>query len=310
MLTSGSMDGIVAIKCIDPTVADWLNTIPPLGTVNYDDEPTQEGAATTCLAGTYKVSQAYEGAFELLYDKSSFTQTDDQESADNNDINTGRNKTKGYENITGKLDITCLKNDNRWAGAIKGSWDYTNRRYSRNQQFRMYEILALTNPSAMNLAATTAEKCVRLIGVKLEKKDLERSQPDKLSIPLFIMRADEFPQWTQATAQTLFTGASKIFAASNNYSVDTAIQSGKIIHTRLKVDIVFTTGGVLTITGLDAFGRKISESKDFTGLASQTWITKNYFASIDASGVRFGTGWAGTTLTVQLTEYDARFIAA
>ena len=86
----------MAIKCIDPTIDDWLNTIPPLGTLNEDGVPTEEDTAAATIAGTYLQSQAVLGGFELMYGKNTFSVNADENSTDNMDITYGSDAEREF----------------------------------------------------------------------------------------------------------------------------------------------------------------------------------------------------------------------
>ena len=301
MIKIGSEGGIIAIKNIDPY--DFLGTKPPLGTIDEDGQPTSELSSATCDAGTYKKSQAVEGAFELVFGKVGFSETTDEESADQNDITVGRDKTKGYQNVSGNLDFQMVHNDHRFLGAVKGRWDFTKRGYEWNPYFREYEIWFAMNPDKPNMDMTECERLVKFIGVKLQSNDMEFGQPNSFKIPIFVREIQEFVKWKKSewTAQDLFTVA-KSLTAKAYYSLDNEIQA--MLHTRLKFTFTgVSTRGPLRVVGMNLYGERVVEDVNLTGTTG-TYLTKQYFKSVDSSGIYLGSGWAGTTPTFQVSEYD------
>ena len=301
--------GVVAIKCIEKQDRGWLNAIPPLGTVNEDLKLTREDSSATTVAGTYKVSQAYMGRFERFVGKIGISDTNDQMSSDNNDVETGPDKVKGYENITLSLDMTRENNKARLQGAAKGGWVYDGiRGYYRHPSFRAYELILAFGVDKQSLDFSTAEMLQRYIGVRIERKEMEYGNPNKFKVPLFARRLVELPNWSEPTPTELFSSP-KAITASTNYSVDNQIQSPKLFHTRLKLEFEnITTAGPIEIHGTDFFGADTIESVVLTGTGSIEYITKNYFSMIAVNGVQLGAGWTGTSPTLQITEYDCAIL--
>lgn len=297
--------GIVAIKCIEEAGLGWLGTIPPLGTVNEDLKLTIENAETACIAGTYKQSQAYLGRFERWLGKMGIGDSEDQESSDNNDVESGRDKSKGYENITMQLELTRENSKNRIEGAAKGKWNFEDiRGYSRFPTMRYYELIMAFGPDVQSLDFTTAEMLRRYIGVKIERKEMEYGNPNKFRVPIFAKRCIHLPNWAEPTAQDLFTIADTV-ATGTNVSVDNQVQSPDVFHTRLKAVLsAVTTPGILTISGTNFFGEPLEEAITIANGAS-TIITKGYFNTIAVNGIQYGAVDGGT---LQLTEHDCKII--
>jgi hypothetical protein len=298
--------GIIAIKCIDGQDAGWLSTIPPLGTINEDLRLTREDSSVTCTAGTYKVSQPYMGRFERFVGKVGLSDTEDQVSSDNNDVETGPDKVKSYENITLNLDMTTENNKARLQGAAKGGWDYTARGYYRHPSMRLYEVIIATGPNVQSLDFSSAEQLKRFIGIRIERKEMEYGNPNKFRLPMFARRCVTLPNWVEPTTVKVVDNVT--VAASTNYSASAQIQTPKVFHTRLKcVFSAVQTAGPLVIRGTNFFGEEIEESITLTGTGTITYITKNYFNTIETSGIQLGAGWASaTTLKLDITEYDCK----
>lgn len=292
--------GIFAIKNTDPY--DYLGTKPVLGTHDADGNPTSELSSALCDVGVYKKSQAFIGAFEQIFGKVSFSETTDQESSDSNDLTVGRDKVKGFQNITGTFDFHMLFEDNRVRQAILGLWNSTKRVIDWNPYFREYDIWVAMEPDVQSLSMTECERLFKFQGVKLERSELETSNPNTSRIPIFAMKVQEITRWnlSEWAAQDLFTVPPTV-AAITAFDPDEAIQ--ETLNTRLKVVFsTVTTPGLLRITGIDIFGRRVVEEVTLTGSGTIEYITRNYFASIDTDGIYLGTLWADGTF--QVSEYD------
>lgn len=301
--------GIVAIKCIERYDRGWLNSIPTLGTVNEDLKLTREDSEAATVAGSYKVSQALMGRFERFVGKMGFSDTEDQSSADNPDVETGPDKVKGYENITFSLDMTRENNKARLQGAAKGGWTYEGiRGYYRYPSMRLYELIMAFGPDVQSLDFTTAEMLQRFIGVRIERKEMEYGNPNKFRVPFFARKCVHLPNWAVPTPTELFSSP-KAIVASTNYSVDNQIQSPKMFHTRLKLEFAdITVAGPVEIHGTDFFGASAIESFVLAGTGAIEYITKNYYNSIAVNGVQLGAGWAGGSPTLQITEHDCAIL--
>lgn len=294
-------NGIFAIKNTDPY--DFLGTKSPLGTVDADGNPTSEISIAACDADpSLKKSQAVMGAFELIYGKVAFSETTDQESSDSNDLTVGRDKVKGFQNITGTFDLQMLFENNRMRDAVLGYWNYLKKLADWNPYFREYEIWVAMEPDVQSPAMTECERLYKFLGVKLERSELETSNPITSRLPIFAMKVQEISKWnlSEWAAQDLFTVAPSV-AATTNFDPDEAIQTD--LNTRVKVafDSV-TTSGLLRISGIDIFGRRVVEEYTLSETGDFDYITKNYFASIDTDGIYLGSGWAAGTF--QVSEYD------
>ena len=295
--------GVIAIKNISGQNAGWLDTIPPLASFNENGVLTSEISNT--LISSYKESQAVLGAFERFYGKMEYADSIDEQVADNPDVTTGPDKVKAYENITANLGFTREDLKNRLEGAVRGGWDYDTRAYYRHKNLRMYELIVGFGPDVQSLEASSFERLRRYIGVRLERVEHEYANPVKFRLPIFSRRVFDFPNWVEPTPVDMYSSPETVLA-STSFPPDNAIQSPKVFHTRLK--FVFDsigTGGDVTVTGNDIFGRTWTET--FTIAAgSSEYITKQYFSSIQS--IVLGTGWA--TGTMQASEYDATLIGA
>lgn len=304
--------GVIAIKCIENQDRGWLTTIPPLGTVNEDLKLTVETVPVTCVAGTYQTTQAYRGRFERFVGKVGISDTEDQESSDNNDVETGRDKVKGYENITLPLEMTRENNKARLEGASKGGWDYTEHAYFRHPSFRQYEVIMAFGPDVQSLDFASAETLKRFVGVKIERKEMEYGNPNKFRLPLFARRCITIPNWVEPTPVAIVDD--KTVVASTNYSVDAVIHGNtyeNTFHTRLKCTFSDVgTPGPLTIVGTNIFGEEIEESITLTGTGTIEYITKNYFSHIATSGIQLGAGWLfdASALKLDIEEYDCKIL--
>lgn len=297
--------GVIAIKCIEQQDRGWLNDIPPLGTVNEDLRLTQEDSDATTVAGTYKVSQAFLGRFERFLGKIGFSDSEDQQSADNNDVETGPDKVKGYEQVMLNLEMTRENNKNRIEGAAKGHWNYTGiRGYKRRPSMRLYEVIMAFGPDVQSLDFTTAEMLRRYIGARIERKEMEYGNPNKFRVPFFVRRCVHLPNWAVPTPTDLFNTPETV-ATGTSVSVDNQIQSPDVFHTRLKcVFSAVTTGGELRIRGTNFFGEDVEEVATI-GTGASEYITKNYYNTIAVSGVEFGLLDGGT---VQISEHDCAIL--
>jgi len=301
MQKTGIEEGVVAIKCIDPTMLDWLNTIPPLGTVDEDGNPTSEISADSTIAGTYKKSQAVKGMFEQVYGKVGLSFTPDQNMADSLDITIGMDKTKGYQNVEGTFEFQMLNDNARWEGAVLGNWDYLARGYYRRREFRPYEINVLLEPNSKTLGATTAERIYKFIGVKLGRVEVETGQPNVFRVPFFAKRLIILPNWSQPSATKLLDDEA---VADGSISLTTPIQTPNVFHTRLKFTFTsVTTAADLTITGYNIYGEKITETVDLSAeTGAFEYITKQHFSSVCTDGVVLSGSWSAGTFDID--EYD------
>lgn len=306
MERQGLEGGIMAIKCIDPRIDDWLNTIPPLGTWNEDNEPTSEVSADTTIAGTYKESQAVLGAFELMFGKNAFSVNIDENSTDSMDVTFGSDVVKGYQNIEGTFEFDMLNEDSRWDGAVLGNWDFLSRGYYRRKQFRPYEMWILMTPDDKRIgSADAAERLWVFIGLKLGRVELEGGQPNKFRVPFKARRVFKFPNWIEQAAANLLTGQTITDDAS--YSLSTPISRPEIFHTRLKFTFtdVKTDTHSLEITGENIYGERIKEDVDLSSEdGAFTYITKNYFSYVDTNGITTVGAWFVATTDMAVDEYD------
>jgi len=301
--------GVIAIKCTEQQDRGWLNTIPPLGTINEDLKLTSETDVTICVAGTYKKSQAYMGRFERFLGKIGLSGGIDQESSDNNDVETGRDKVKGFENITLSLDMTRENSKARLEGAVQGAWDYAGHGYYNNQSFRDYQLIVAFGPDKQNLNMATAEMLHVYSGLHIERVETEFGNPNKFKLSLFARRAIKIPNWAELTPQAMMGAAGTAIVASTSISAALQPQSPKIFHSRLKCTFTaITVAGPFTITGTNFFGEDIEETVVMTGTGTLTYITKNYFNTINTAGITFGAGWAGTSPKLLMEEYDCKIL--
>ena len=306
MEKQGMEGGIFAIKCIDPNLDEWLNTIPPLGTVNEDGNPTSEVSIDTCIAGTYKESQAVMGWFEQMFGKVSFSLTIDEDPMDSNDLTTARDKAKGYQNIEGIFEFDMINEDSRWDGAVEGNWDYTALGYRRRKAFRPYEVWVMMTPDDKRATiADAAERLWKLVGVKLGRVELEAGQPNKFRIPFTARRIFKFTKWAEPTAVNVFVDAA--IADDASYSLGTPISTPDLFHTRLKFSFTGVKSGThsLVIHGYNIYGEPITEDVDLSAEDGDfTYITKNYFSYVNASGITVVGAWFDTATKMEIDEYD------
>jgi len=303
--------GVIAIKCTEQQDRGWLNTIPPLGTINEDLKLTKEDAPVTCTAGTYKTTQAYMGRFERFVGKVGISGGIDQESSDNNDPETGRDKVKGYENITLSLDMTAENSKARLEGAVQGAWDYTAHAYYNNKSFRDYQLIIAFDPDVQSLDMATAGMLHVYSGLHIERVETEFGNPNKFKLSLFARRVTKIPNWAELTAIQIRGAGGTTVAAGENYAPTNAIQSPDVFHTRLKCTFTdVATAGIFTITGQNYFGEDIEEEITLTGTGTIEYITKNYFSVIDPLGIQVGAGWTGTGTyaTLAIEEYDVKIL--
>jgi hypothetical protein len=307
--------GVIAIKCTEQQDRGWLNTIPPLGTINEDLKLTSETDVTTCVAGTYKKSQAYRGRFERFVGKVGLSGGIDQESSDNNDVETGRDKVKGFENITLSLDMTRENNKARLEGAVQGAWDYAGHGYYNNQSFRDYQLIVAFGPNVQNLNMASAEMLHVYSGLHIERVESEFGNPNKFKLSLFARRAIKIPNWAQLTPQAMLGATGTAVTPTSHHSVvkqpmsPNETTASNIWHSRLKCTFTnITTAGPLTITGTNFFGEDIEETITITGTGTIEYITKNYFNLINTAGISLGAGWAGTAPKLLMEEYDCKIL--
>jgi hypothetical protein len=308
--------GVIAIKCTEQQDRGWLNTIPPLGTVNEDLKLTSETDTTSCVAGNLKKTQAYRGRFERFVGKVGLSGGIDQESSDNNDVETGRDKVKGFENITLSLDMTRENSKARLEGAVQGAWDYAGHAYYNHPSFRDYQLIIAFGPNVQNLHMASAEMLHVYDGLRIERVESEFGNPNKFKLSLFARRAIKIPNWAQLTPQAMMGVAGTTVVASTSYSAalqpnsPSATVPSKIWHSRLKCTFTgVTAGGPFTITGTNFFGEDIEETITLTGTGTIEYITKNYFNTINTAGITLGAGWTtGTTLKLLMEEYDCKIL--
>ena len=302
--------GIIAIKCVEEQDRGWLNAITPLGTIDEDGKLTSETDSSTCIAGTYKKTQAVMGRYERFVGKVGFSDTEDQMRSDNNDVTHGSDKVKGYENITLQLEMTRENNKARLEGACKGGWDYSAHAYYRHPSFRDYTMIVAFGPDVQNLSMSTAEELKIYYGVRLERKEMEYGNPNKFRLPLFARKCVTIPNWAELTPVDIMATGTVDIDVSRTYSADAQPQSPKIYQTRLKCTLTAVkTPGALTISGTNIFGEDIEETVTLTGTGTIEYITKNYFSTIDASGIQLGAGWASASdVKLAISEYDYKIV--
>jgi hypothetical protein len=305
MQRQGLEGGVIAIKNIDPTLLDWLNTMTPLGTMDEDGNPTSEISSDNTIAGTYKKSQALRGLFEQVYGKLGLSITIDEDSTDSMDLTTGRDKTKGYQNIEGTFEFEMLNDDGRWSGAAEGNWDYLELGYYRRSNHRPHEMWILMSPNAKTLSASTAKKLWKFIGLKLGRVEHETGQPNKFRVPFFARRIFPFLNWTEPSPVALLSAEA---IADKSVSLSTPIHSPNLFHTRLKFSFdSVTTAKTLTIRGYNIYGEIVTETIDLSAESGTfEYITKGYFSIVNASGVTLSGGWVDGTFDID--EYDVGLI--
>lgn len=305
MERQGLEEGIFAIKNIDPTIADWLNTEPPLGTVDEDGNPTSEVSTDTCVAGTYKKSQAVKGMFEQIFGKNSFSVNIDANTNDSKDITTGNDISKSYQNVTGTFEFDMLNDDSRWFSAMMGNWNYLARGIYSKKTIREYEQWVLFSPDKKTLYATEAERLWKFIGLKIKGVEVDGGQPSKFRVPFFARRVFMFPSWEEPTPETLLTGTSITDDAT--YSLSTPITTPDIFHTRLKFAFTLVKAGTksLVVRGYNIYGEPVTEDVDLSAESgSFDYITKAYFSSVNTLGILTEGGWKDTWPLMTVTEYD------
>ena len=306
MQTQGIKGGVVAIRCVEPEIDDWLNTVPPLGTQDEDGNPTSELSTDTCIAGTYKESQAVSGLFEQIYGKTGLSVTVDEDETDSRDITVGNAKSKGYQNVEGTLELEMLNDNGRWEGASQGNWDYLGLGYYPKESNRLYDLWVLVKPDKKTLAASSAERLWKFYGVTLGRAEFETGQPNKFRVPFHARRMVPLMNWSEPSATTLRTDAA--IADDTSYSLDTPIPFSNLYQTRL----LFTFTGVkatgsrsLVIRGYDIHGNKVTEDVDLSAnTGGFTYVTKAEFSIIDASGVTVVGDWFDTVTTMEIKDYD------
>lgn len=294
----GAEGGVIAIKNTDPH--DFLGSKPPLGTVDRDGLPTSEVSTANCsIDSAVKQSQAFMGAFEQVFGKVTFNFSKDQDAQDSNDVTTGRDRAKGYQNVTGTLEFQMKYYDNRWEGAVLGKWFPLKRVYDWNSYFRRYTLLFATNPDEQCLAFTECERMYMLIGMKLENGEVEITQPNTVSIPVFVKRILEFPKWKASDwpSEKLLDDQS---TADGAYSLDD--QPTKPAESRLKLTFAgVTTWGTVKIIGNNIFGETVIEEVNLNGIDPEVYITKNYFQTVCPNGVKLA-GFTGGTLDIDTLD--------
>jgi len=300
--------GVIAIKCVEEQDRGWLNAITPLGTVNEDLKLTKEDAPVLCDAGTYDTTQAFMGRYERFVGKVGLSDTEDQMSSDNNDVEHGPDKVKGYENVTLQLEMTRENSKARLEGACKGGWDYEAHAYYRHPSFREYTMIIAFGPDVQSLDMATAEELKIYYGVKIERKEMDYGNPNKFRLPLFARKCVTIPNWAETTPVDIM--ADQIVLASTSYSADDQPQSPKIYQTRLKCTFTqITVAGPLTIIGTNIFGEDITEEITLTGTGTIEYITKNYYSTIAVSGIQLGAGWASASdVMLAIEEYDCAIL--
>jgi len=294
--------GVIAIKCISGQNEGWLDTISPLGTLDEDGNITSESSSDLTVAGNYKKSQAFMGGFERFFGKIGVSDAIDQQASENNDVSTGPDKVKAYEDITAQLELNREYGMNRLEGAIKGKWNPTSRAYNRYRSFRAYEVIVAFDPNVQNLQMTSAELLRRFIGVRPLRVEHTYGNPNTFRLPIFARRQVDFTFWEEPTPTDMFTSPPSTVAGS--FTPDNNIQDPDNFHTRLKFTFdSLTTGGVLQIKGDDIFGRSWTEEVTI-GDSDEYYITKQYFSRIHTNGIVLGAGFAGGTFDVE--EYDVK----
>jgi len=306
MLTQGMKGGLVAIRCVEPRIQDWLNTVPPLGTKDFDGNPTSEISNDDCIAGTYKKSQAYMGLFEQIYGKLGLTVNIDEDQTDSIELNTGRGKTKGYQNVEGTLELEMLNDNGRWEGAAQGNWQYTALGYYPRERNRLYDLWIMQKPNTKTLSAGSAERLWKCYGVTLGRAEFEMSQPNKFRVPFHAQLMIPLMNWSEPSAVKLLDDEAVVDDSS--VSLSTPISTPQVFETRLKFSFTaVTTAKTLTIRGYNIFGEQVTEEVDLSAESGAfVYVTKAQFAIVNANGVTLSGGWNAGTFDID--EYDVGLI--
>lgn len=219
---SGSTFGIDA----NPT------PIPPLGTINYDGNPTAEDDQTVTAGGVeFLRNQAIMGAFQFVEGKSSLSISEDFEKIELVDFNTlkvPKQYVKGIETYSGSLELWKKDAESLWSGAVRGEWDSELKRYVNGACFRQYELWLLVAPNELNETATEAHTLFKLINVTFDKNDIAISgNPIRYTIPISWSKMEEYLDWDDgSTVAGLLRGVITPIQQDDQASVTGAIFTG------------------------------------------------------------------------------------
>ena len=279
--------------------------IPPLGCFNYDELPVGTDSLVATVGGSnFLRSQAYYGGWRVLSGKSSFNISDESDKEDASDVTRGRRYFRGHETFTASLELWNRKNEKLWRQSIaRGKWQSSKLRYDPfDIHFHHYDFLIFEHPDKFNLNLTRANNLIWLHAAVMEKVDTEVSNPFKMSIPISIHTAFEYPNWTKPTQVALtptagIAGGNDIFTGTNDG-----------FPSRLVLDIQDTTitgTAVIRISGHDPMGDEIYEeislvTGDLTAGDVTLWTNLHFWQEYE---ITF-TGGEMTGGTLQVFDWD------
>lgn len=177
----GPYQGDQGIDASNPT------TIPPLGTINADGDPTTENDnLETTKGANFLRSEAVMGAFQFIEGKSAISIQVDNEKFDFQDLNSAvykREFFKGGETMTGTIELGERSGEMYWMGAALGLWHSTTLQYKIAPQYRHFEIWCAVNPDILDTTFTKCDVLYKLVNVTLDNANATFENPIKHSIP-------------------------------------------------------------------------------------------------------------------------------
>ena len=272
-------DTLIVIKSVEetgwPTVGTDVVTLPPLGSVDRDGNPTSESSGAACeVDASFKKSKPYAPGFEILYGHTTVSFSTEPDKVDTQDTSRPKRYTRGHDTYSGSLDFDKIKDNNRIEGAVDGYWDPDKMMYQPDRDFKEFEIWTLVEPDSMSLNATGCKLLVKHYGIVLDKVDESRENIVKLSVPISRTFYQRFPDFTFPTSPmtmfngTLLTGKNQVIAQPREHTrlvlvADAAVGSGQII-----------------VYGTNIFKEPVTQVFDVVAGSSKT-LGFTYFDKID-----------------------------
>jgi hypothetical protein len=281
-----SKDTLIIIKSVeeDGFAGDGLTDyVPPLGTRNADAERTSETIVLDAMP-------AY-GAFELILGKTTLEFKDEAEKNTSQDLQHPKDVVRGWDNLTGTLNIDNPRGSERFIGAVLGGWNPTNLFYYPWKDFRYFEIWVLKGVNRMDLLASSARTLIKHYYCTFDSGGEKFENPIKVSVPIQRRFTTRHPNWTAPAA----VQSPKILTA-------TALIAGQILdnvppgefvqpreHTRLMLTPTLHTGThSVKVTGRNICGESIEETISIVDntvkLGRQYFTVINTIESIDYVG--------------------------
>jgi hypothetical protein len=300
-------DTLILIKSVEkgfPVLGTDSSTIPPMGTMNRDGEPTYEqgdanGVAIACESDpTFVKSKPWRPMFEILFGHTALGFKQEPDKIDSQDTSRPKDYIRGHDVYTGNMSFDKPTGENRLEGATDGQWDPVKLCLEPYKHYRWFEIWVLRNPRDANgniLMNVNAVKCDMLIKHYFCLFDsLEESDDSaiRLTVPITRRYFQRFKNFKFPTSQAVI-------------HTETLHDAGSIVptsqpreHTRLNLKITAKTGtGTITVRGLNVCRQPISQT---FAASVASLLGDEYFYSV--SEIIISPGLSDVSFT--LYDYD------